>query len=56
MIKPWGYDNYLVLKEEKDVLDLLKESVDGDEFILRIQDMEEKEYDKLGDFEGFEGA
>ncbi len=55
LLKPFGYDNYLVVASKDDLLKLFETLLPGDEFVLRVAELSQEDFDGLENFNGFSG-
>lgn len=55
LMKPFGGENWLCLKDPDDIQTFFEKLTPGDEFMLRVHEISDEEYEELDDFNGFDG-
>jgi len=55
LFKPFGADNYLVLTKPDEITEFFEKVVPGDEFVLRVQEFSDDDFNGLESFDGFAG-
>lgn len=55
LFKPFGADNYLCLSKPEEITKFFDNLTPGDEFIFRVLELSDEEYESLENFNGFAG-
>ena len=54
LFKPFGADNYLILTQPDEISEFFDKLVPGDEFVLRVAEFSDDEFNGMENFQGFE--
>lgn len=56
LVKPFGGENWLCLKDPDDIQTFFEKLTAGDEFMLRVHEVSDEEFEGLEDFGGFDAG